>query len=60
MLTERQKEGMRLEEEKKEKEKMLKEELKRAEFQEVERRLQDAIINYQNQVENPGIPIFQG
>ena len=51
---------MKLEEEKKEKEKMRKEEFKRAEFLEVERRLQDAIISYQNQVEKPGIPIFQG
>ena len=60
VLTDRQKEGMKLEEEKKEKEKMRKEEFKRAEFLEVERRLQDAIINYQNQVEKPGKQIFQG
>ena len=50
VLTDRQKLSMKVEEEKKEKEKARKEELKRAEFLDSERSLQDAIIDYQNKV----------
>ena len=49
-MTDRQKEAIKVEEERKEKEKTRREELKRSEFLDKERELQNALINCQNQV----------
>merc|ERR1719187_2629 len=49
-LTERQKEAIQTQKEKDEREKQRQEEVKRSEFYEKERRLQEAILDYQNKV----------
>ena len=49
-MTDRQREAKKEEEEKKEKDKLHKEELRRAEFLDLERELQDKILDAQNQV----------
>ena len=52
VLTERQREAARLEEEKREKEKQRKEELRRAEFHDKENELQERLFQSQNKVSN--------
>ena len=52
VMTDRQKEAVKVEEERKEKEKTRREELKRSEFLDKERELQDALIQAQNQVKS--------
>ena len=49
-MTDRQKEAIKVEEERKEKEKTRREELKRSEFLDKERQLQNALLDCQNQV----------
>jgi hypothetical protein len=53
MMTERQREAAKLEEEKKEKEKQRREELKRAEFHDQEKELQERLFRSQNKVRYP-------
>jgi hypothetical protein len=56
-MTERQREAAKLEEEKKEKEKQRREELKRAEFHDQEKELQERLFRSQNKVRYLPLPV---